>query len=209
VDFTRLAWQIWDPAEEEWWAGVLQWLAGRPDLDAAHVTLIIDYIYTKRYGVKDLEVPPDPSFSMKGRALAPLLRSIEEWHEELATRRTITHSEFRPSGVPPGRWEFPTEAEPLVWTIDEIRDSRSLLEEGQKMRHCVSTYLESVENGKCSLWSMKFARGSLVRRATTIQLQSAGRRIVQCRGHCNRQPKTEEKKILKLWAAENGLKLQL
>jgi hypothetical protein len=135
VDFTRLAWQVWDPEEEAWWAGARQWLAGRPDLDPAQVTPIVDYLSAKRYGLKDMEIPPDPAFSMKGRSLAPLLRAIEEWHEDLATRKTVTHTEFRRSGVPAGRWEFPTEAEPLVWTIEEIRDSRSLLEEGHDVVH--------------------------------------------------------------------------
>jgi hypothetical protein len=209
IDFTRLAWQIWEPPDEEWWAGVLQWLANQPELDPLQVTPIIDFVHSQRYGDPEVQQPPSPEFSMKGRAPQPLLRLIEEWHDEIASRKTHVHTEFRRSGVRPGRWEIESDGVLEAWTVEEILDSTALREEGRKMRHCVATYLASVEKGKCSVWSMRTRRGDMVRRATTIQLSHASRRIVQCRGHCNRMPKKAEKRILQLWAKENGLRVDL
>lgn len=34
-------------------------------------------------------------------------------------------------------------------------------------------------------------------------------RIVQARGRCNRLPNAEERRILGLWARENGLRLEI
>jgi hypothetical protein len=48
VDYTRLGWQLWEPVDEEWWATVLQWLAGQPALDVDQVAPIVDYVCTRR-----------------------------------------------------------------------------------------------------------------------------------------------------------------
>lgn len=205
VDFTRLAWQIWDSREEEWWAGVLHWFANHPDLDSLQVTPIVDLVYAQRYGDPDAGLAPNPGYSMKGRTTQSMLRLVDEWHEELTSRKNVGYAEFRPCGVKPGRWEIEEDDVLQVWTVEEVLDSATLQEEGRKMRHCVASYLEAIERGKCSIFSMKTARGHMVKRAVTIQLNHASRRIVQCRGHCNRAPKKEEKRVLKLWAAENGL----
>jgi hypothetical protein len=210
IDFTRLAWQLWEPLDEEWWVGALHWFANHPELDPTHVTPIVDFAYTQRYGDPEIEHPPSPEFSLKGRSPQPLLRLIEEWHADVSNRRNIPHTEFRRTfGVNSGRWEIEAPGGTQIWTVDEILDSTTLLEEGRKMRHCVGTYLASIQKGKCSVWSMKVRRGDMLRRATTIQLDLGSRRIVQCRGHCNRHAKSDERKILKLWAKENGLTLSL
>ena len=73
------------------------------------------------------------------------------------------------------------------------------------MHHCVGAYRASIPERPSSIWSMKSTRGHLVRRMTTIQLDPATRRIVECRGPCNRPPKPAEREILERWAAENGL----
>ncbi len=210
IDFTRLAWQLGEAAEEEWWVGVIHWFANHPELDPVHVTPIIDFAYSQRYGEPEIEHPPSPGFSMKGRAPTATLRLVEEWHVDVANRRSIPHAEFhRTSGVKSGRWEIATPAGPEIWTVDEILDTTSLLEESRKMRHCVGSYLPKIQKGKCSVWSMKRRRGEMLRRATTIQLDLGSRRVVQCRGHCNRHPLADERKILKRWAAENGLTVNL
>jgi hypothetical protein len=205
IDLTRLAWQLWEPVDEEWWVGVLHWFANHPELDVAHVTPIVEFVRSQRYGDPEVEQPPAPAFSMKGRTPAALLRLVEEWHAEVDGRRHCPYTELGPSGIRPGRWQIEAESGTEVWTIEEILDSSSLREEGHRMHHCVGRYLSLVKKGPCSIWSMRKRRGDLVRRATTIQLNHASRRIVQCRGPCDRQPKPEEKAILKLWAQENGL----
>jgi hypothetical protein len=205
VDFSRLGWQLWEPPDEEFWAGIILWLAQNPTLERAQVTPIIDFVYARRYGDPAHERLPDPTFTMKGRTPLAVQRLIEEWHAELASLKNYQHAEFPPSGLLPGRYEEEHGEEPEIWTIEEILDSTTLVEEGRRMHHCVATYLERISKGKCSIWSMKVRRGGLVRRAVTVQVNPGTRRITQCRGRTNRMPKPEEKKILKRWARENSL----
>lgn len=205
IDFARLSWQLWEPPDEEWWAGVILWLVQNPALDRSQVVPIIDFVHAHRYGDPAYDRPPDPTFTMKGRTPLAVLRLMEEWHTELASMKNYQHTEFHPSGFVPGRYEEESSGEPKVWTVDEILDSTALVEEGRRQRHCVATYLERITKGKCSIWSMKVRRGDLVQRAVTIQVNSGTRRITQARGRSNRSLRTDEKKILRQWAQENGL----
>jgi PcfJ-like protein len=99
---------------------------------------------------------------MTGRSPSALLDLVREWRQEAASRRSLRHTEFQPCGLRPGRWEIEGEAGPVVWTMDEILDSSSLVEEGRKMRHCVALYQEAIEKRKCSVWSMRTMRGDLL-----------------------------------------------
>jgi hypothetical protein len=54
---------------------------------------------------------------------------------------------------------------------------------------------------------MRVRRGGVSRRAVTIDLHCSSREIVECRGRANRRARPEELGILRLWAAENGLRL--
>ncbi|HEY3282187.1 MAG TPA: PcfJ domain-containing protein [Armatimonadota bacterium] len=209
VDFSRLAWQLWPPEDEEWWTGVLQWFANHPELDLEQVIPIIDFLYARRYGEAAAEIPPDPAFQVKGREPEPLLALVQDWHEELALRKETVHTEFPPSGLKPGSWTLERDGITRVWTVTEITDSTALRDEARKMHHCVASYQENVEKGKFSLWSMRSRRGHIVKRATTIQVNHSGHRITQCRGACNRQPRPEEKRILRMWAQQNSLTLAL
>src|SRR5262249_45644486 len=134
-----------------------------------------------------------------------LLRLVEETRAETAGSPDGPYVEFRACGVNSGRWEVETEAGPVVWTIDEILDSAALRAEGRQMHHCVAGYRASVQDGRASIWSMRSTRGHLTRRMTTIRLDGLTRRIVECRGPCNRLPKPAEREMLERWAAENNL----
>jgi hypothetical protein len=89
--------------------------------------------------------------------------------------------------------------------VNEILDSRALVEEGRAMRHCVATYQGSILRGKCSIWSLQVNRYGDWERALTIELENASRTVVQCRGKCNRYPTAEERHVLARWAAERSL----
>ncbi len=206
LDLTRISWQLWDPEEEEWWAGVIQWLVTQRGLRRNDVTPVLDYVYSQRYGVPKLNLAPRPDFSLKGRTPGALREKVKEWHADLAQLQSLTEVEFPKSGVRPGRYEAMVGGDVGVWTVDQILTSAALYEEGRAMRHCVATYYQQVERGSFSVWSMKLRRGDLLKRAVTIQVKE--RRIIQCRGRCNRHPRPEERRVLGRWAGENNLKIE-
>ena len=97
-----------------------------------------------------------------------------------------------------------------VWQIRQIRTKAKLIEEGKEMNHCVGIYADLCSRGKTTIWSMTRKRfdGGSSRRVLTIEVVP-GRRMIQASGYKNRDPSSLELKILKLWAKQEQLKLQL
>jgi hypothetical protein len=179
---------------------VIAWFSKNPMLDLEQFSPIMDFIWTKRF--------EDKKFSMKGRSAMAIMRAMEDWHQDLAKRKIVHGKEYKSSGFKSGHYEF-NRREPFgnyvqfIYDITEILDSKTLHAEGKAQRHCVLSYSNSIEQGYCSIWSMKL-NGE---RAITIEVRS--RSIVQARGHCNRKVSSEEFKILQRWATENGFEIQL
>ena len=179
---------------------VIAWFSKNPMLDLEQFGPIMDFIFMK--------VAEDKKFSMKGRSAMAIMRAMGEWHQDLA-KRQITHGkEYKSSGFRPGHYEL-NHREPsgnyalCIYDIIEILSSKELHAEGKTQRHCVLSYSNSIEQGYCSIWSMRF-NGE---RAITIEVRS--RSIVQARGHCNRKTTSEEFKIMQRWATENGFEIRL
>lgn len=202
---TNLGRQLWPREDEEWWVSVLQWLVNQPMLDPVHVGPIVDYVHYRRY---EAEEPP-ADFSMKGRSAAALLRLVEEWHRDMRWRRKLEHRCFQPSGLRGGSWTTEKRGLLKTWSFEEILDSTTLAQEGQAMKHCVVTYIWSVQSGESSIWSMKVDQYGTPERALTVEVDVDERAIVQARGKCNRFPTPEEMQVLRWWAEQNYLTVSL
>src|SRR5262249_37001667 len=146
VGHTRLARELWEPADERWWLAALQWLAGHPTLGLVIVEQLVDYLHARRFGDRSGMQAPDPVFNMAGRSPRALIRLAEEW-EIFAAGLDGMPQPFPASGLRPGRWEGGDNGAREVWTMDEIRDTGSLLAEARAMRHCVATYAPRLEAG--------------------------------------------------------------
>lgn len=199
---TNLGRQLWDRRDEEWWLTVIHWFVNHPLLDPVHVGPIVDYAHYRRY---EAEEPPG-DFSMTGRSPAAVLRLVDEWHDEIHNRDRRLHH-FQHCGARGGTWTTSWQGFTVGWQVQEILDSRALVEEGRSMRHCVATYLWSILNGKCSIWSLQVNRYGGWERALTIELDNASRTVLQCRGKCNRYPTPEERGLLAKWAEGSYLTL--
>jgi hypothetical protein len=206
IALSPLGAQLWPPPDEAWWRSVVHWFVNHP-VEPDDVTPILDYICAQRYGDSALDQPPDPRFSVKGRGYAALLQRLEARASAAAARTTGERHEFAPCGARPGRWDLGEGPKRSVWTITEILDSVALREEAWQMRHCAARYGKWIRKGQCSLWSMMVRRGGVSRRAVTIEMHYSSREIVESRGRANRRARPEELEILRLWAAENGLRL--
>lgn len=186
--------------DERWFDSVIAWFSKNPMLDLDQFDQIIDYIINRRR--------QDKNFSMKGRSAMAVIKAMEEWHQDLAKRQITKGKEYKSSGFKSGHYEYSHRLssgnyEQFHYNIDEILNSKELHAEGKILKHCVLSYSSSIENGCCSIWSMKI-NGE---RKITIEVRN--KYIVQARGSCNRKSSAEEFKIMQRWASENGLGIQL
>jgi len=177
---------------------------------------VLDYVRARRYGNPERGEAPDRAFSMKGRSPDALQRLVDAWHERLNAARDAPDApppgprkRFRPSGLAPRHWER-AGPDGAVWTVEELPDSHALEAEGRAMQHCVADYSGLVLRGLSSIWSVRFREGEGEPcRALTLEVRNSGRTVVQARGRRNRPPNPTEKDLLRFWAREHGLRLDI
>ena len=160
----------------------------------------------------------DRGFSLKGRTLSSVIKLTNEW-QVLMQKAKLGHSvEWKGLSIPD--WEF--EAKDRIWTVQELRNNRELMNEGRKQKHCVYSYVHWCVAGRSAIFSLRSYRKivkdytevgmvvwdkSLEQTRITIEVNSS-RVIVQVRGPLNSPPTDEERKALRLWAGEKGLILR-
>ncbi len=213
------------------WNGVIHWFVNHPELETHHVGPIVDFIHNVKYarqhivradGSTECIAPPEPGFDMKGRTPAALLRRVAKWHQEIArlhqeiARRS--HQQRKWPHLDVGELQLQQDTKPggvFYWTIQQLLNSRELEEEGRAMRNCVASYISNCERGKSSIWSLRVMAPDAPRaqRVMTIEVDPAGRQIVQARGKCNVLPASFNSTgrlrlaptLLRRWADQQGL----
>jgi hypothetical protein len=204
-------------ADDDFWTTVLHFFIAHPMLDTVHVGPIIDFIHHQRFvpqevlvapGVVQQGAPPQPTFSMKGRTPASLLRLMGVWHRTLASVQQL-QAGWCPSGI--DGFEFTEGSERggnlKLWTITELLDTRALVAEGRAMKHCVATYARSCAQGLCSIWALEATTFEGRSRVLTVEVQNRARLICQARGKGNTLPADKHRNILRRWADQAGLRL--
>jgi PcfJ-like protein len=203
---------------EEFWESVLHFFINHPSLDLAHVGPVVDFLQHQRFewtegvspeGVFGKPPPPRPDYTMKGRAVASILRQVEEWHKQLGRDADQPSLSWRHSPFKGFRLVEGSEAlgNIRVWTITELLTSEALFLEGQAMRHCVATYAERCARRQTSIWSMQVENQRGRHRVLTIEVDPLKRTVCQARKKRNRLPQAVEREIIERWAAQEGLKV--
>ncbi len=129
-----------------------------------------------------------------------LLRKIEESRHALESANWLIPSE-RPAIQLGG------------FTIRELRNAVDVLNEGQRMHHCVGGYIQKIADGRCAIFSMRTPQG--VKGDLTLELQPVettrfGARQVreaQLRGLLNRNPNDLERSVCHTYVAAMNLSL--
>jgi PcfJ-like protein len=202
---------------EDFWRTVIHFLVNHPELDLAQVGPVVDYLHHQKFvpqegrweegEMVDLG-PPQPDLSMKGRTPRSLLRQVEDWHERLKQPRSIALMRWKPCGVGGFRRIERPAAEGLrCWTIRELTSAEALRREGEVMRHCAGSYVGACARRETSVWSMCFENDERRFRVMTIEVDPASRTVYQARRRCNTPPNEKALGVLRLWAAQEGLKL--
>jgi hypothetical protein len=202
---TPAAQRLGSREEEAFWFDVLGWLARSPELDAASVGPLVDYIDHRR--------ADDGAFTVAGRSVPALRRAMEEWHRDLARAEDLHGTRYDASGFEPleldlSRRHADGTLRKTVWRVQEIRTGKELAAEGRRMGHCVYSYATRVQRGLTSIWSMTLENGlgeTGCWAMLTIEVRNADRRIVQARGRFNRPATSAEHHVLVQWAGANEL----
>ncbi len=213
VAFTRLG---EDFDHDRFWTSVIHLFLNTPRMDLAGVGAIIDYIHDRKFEPEraivgdgtEIELnPPEPDLTIKGRTVASLMKSADEWrarHRPEKVQRRLIRWERSGFG------EYRREVEGgLSWTIREILDSDELAAEGEAMKHCVATYTEFCAKGRSTIWSLGSESSEGRRRLATIEVDPATRRVVQASMRRNEVPDEPCMAILKEWAARQGLEVEM
>lgn len=202
---TSLGRELHSKESEEFYATVLHWLSKNPMLDRAQVRPLIDYIcYRYRQ---------DAKFSMKGRSVLALMKSMEEWHVAMHQAKVHRESNFQPSGfkemfLDKSRRDATGNHTTEIWRCFEILTAKTLADEGRAMGHCVYSYSNSIEKGDISIWSLTKEDTKGNWRMLTIEVRNQKREIVQARGRFNVRADTQSYQAMAHWAGQNNLTIQ-
>jgi len=215
---TRLA---TDLQNGEFWRTVwIFFIAHVREIEPAQIGPMIDYIQAVRHdriqietehGVIELS-PPLPSFSMKGRTAASMLRLMREWHRNLGDHGdsgtfSWSRSTYKPWLLEEPRWDD-TEM-PRRWHMIELTSSAQLREEGVALHHCVGSYAHLCHRGSSSIWSLRMWRGEKIQSVLTVEVDPKKRAIIQARGKANRPAAGKPRQVLYKWAAREGLQMAI
>ena len=87
----------------------------------------------------------------------------------------------------------------------EILDSKTLLDEGRVMNHCVYSYARRIEKRECAIWTLTLEDDTGHWRRLTIEVHRSLSLISQARGRFNRFPEARDMIALNAWAGRNNL----
>jgi len=153
---------------------------------------LIDYL--------EAEIAHDPSFELGGRTLQALRGRMETWHTMLRTEAAVSRDRWTGSALPNAMYEH----DGAVWRLNQIKTGVRLFEEGERMRHCVVTYLDRCIRGESPIWSLTCERDGRLLRCATIELRD-NNTIAQCRAFANGSPSVAAFSVIQTWAKDYGL----
>ena len=178
-----------------------------PSVDFLHGVRHEHVLVETPSGIED-RGPQDPQFSLKGRTVRSVLRSMVEWHRALGL--SPGRLEWAPSPHRPMTVELPAEdpeTPPTRWELVELTSGAMLREEGAALKHCVASYGRSCASGRSRIWSLRRRRDGPPRPVLTIEVDPSRRTIVQVRGLYNRSPMGRSWQLVQRWAQRERLRL--
>jgi len=195
VSRTRLAAY---PLAWRFWQDVARFFACNP-LSVLEMNDFIDYFQA----AKDL----DDTFEIHGRTMPALRRRMAEWQCAVQATRLLATDRWAGRRIPDAVYRTEGDDGPTIWRMHQITNASELFREGERMHHCVFSYLERCMEKLSSIWSLTCEHPSgKFRRGITIEVDEHGA-VVQCRGFANRSPCEGELAIVSRWAGDYGLTL--
>jgi hypothetical protein len=140
--------------------------------------------------------------TLSKRTVSSLTRLSNDWHARLGARVEFAKkARDEWAGLGLASWRYQRDPDPTVWFVDEILDSTDLYTEGNKLRHCVGSYVGLCTTGRTHIFSLRsqvFQQDCMFTRHATVEVLDG--RIRQVSGRGNRRPKKEEISMVRRWA---------
>jgi len=148
--------------------------------------------------IKDWVKAENPNLS--NMTMADIMFAQEAWHQKMAQQGEGENYE-------------PTNQNNIIygpnwknkdyngWTIQEITSENDLDVEGNKMNHCVASYWNDVEDGRCIIYSLRDPSNNP---HITIETDMETTEFRQIMGNSNSEPKDEYKAMVKEWVQSLG-----
>ena len=205
-----------DFSNNEFWTSVIRFFIDNPMMDTNQYGPICDYIRNQKFHDRgqiyvDNELvhlgPTQPNFSMHRRDPNVLLRQVEDWHRELREMpRFGTMREdcsWSSCGIP----GFIHKGKEEINEIVEILSSRELYAEGEIMKHCVGSYVDSCKNNQIAIYSYRRIDVSGIHHEATLEVRISDRTISQARKKCNAPLTAQDWSKIREWI--NKVNLQI
>lgn len=194
--------KIKEYALTDYWKGVVYFFARSQNykLDVQSINDIVDFLRVKLAG--------GHPYPLNGHTVESLKQRVHEWHADLSRIKKIGEHVWDGIAIDDFDWREYNSKEDITvsWDIVQIKTSKQLAQEGNKMRHCVFSYRDYCIKGTSSIWSLgKYNANGLRESKVTIELRTSNLTVVQTRGFANRKPSASEDSIIKKWISKNGL----
>ena len=181
----------------EFWKDGVRFFASHPKVTIQGVNDLIDFF--------EYNIGQNGAYTLKGRTLESLNGQMIQWHRDLSRVKRLGNQNWEGVYLPDTTYarspEYPWVEKEHKWSLHQIKSSKELGEEGNKMHHCVYSYQRSCISGSVSIWSLRLND----ERAITIELNNRSASLVQIRGYANRPARPHEMRAIQVWASENGL----
>ena len=179
-------------SDENFWETFLQLIVRSGMFNHDKLNELIDYVREAKR--------EDVNYNLKGRTLQSLIRQSDNWHNRFSGAKG--NHFWKPCGVD----GYKIEKKDHVVVLEELTESKKLIEEGKTMRHCVGSYAFYCAKGKSAIFSLrKYSFGILLERMATIEVNLSLKRVVQAKAKMNKQVSDETRKHLDAWANKQGL----
>lgn len=142
-----------------------------------------------------------PGWSIAGRSYKATLERAREWIIENRMKQTGGMKTWE--GAKYDEWSRSIDR--TTYAIVQLTSSRELLEESQRMSHCVSTYANRCVQGSCSIWSLRRQdEDNKWESLVTIEV-SRDHVVVQQKARFNQNPKRLYLENIREWGSRVGL----
>jgi hypothetical protein len=145
------------------------------------------------------------AINFKTKKINNLNFEVWEWHEQLRVEKDFKKIGFKKFTISQVD-EFRFRKGEIFYRIKQLKNTKELFLEAQKMQHCVLSYTNLCRRNICTIYSLtQSSENEDLNHLITIEVRN--NTIVQMRGYKNRAVQSDEKEIIALWANENSLQI--
>lgn len=201
-----------DMRKVKFFINIIRFMASDKDFkDTKKIEEIADFFilgYYPRVNAKFImDGTPEREIEIFGRKLTMARVYVETiaWHYELNRKKLMGNSSW--AGLPLSNYEVVRmeNGKEVKFVFSQILTASALQSEGRQMRHCVSSYVSSCVAGNKGIFSLvKISEFGREKKLLTIEVLNSGR-IVQVKGLANREPKSFESELVRMFAKHNYL----